>query len=231
MQIHLNDTMIERRAKIGRYASTAGLIVLLIGMVATFRGPQYVWVSFGALLIGLVASQVGTYHMRRWGRTPRPDEMLATRLKGLDKRYHFYVWSLPADYVLLGPAGLLTFATKEQTGQVDYRNGRWRQPFRWTRLLTVFAMEGLGNPERDAADQAARLQRFIAKEWGEEEAASVEVQGVAVFLGDNVQLTLADEPSLPVLPLKKLKEFIRSQGKGEKLSGDLRRRLEELFGA
>jgi hypothetical protein len=231
MQIHLNERMIARRAKVGRYASTAGLIVLLIGMVATFRGQQYVWVSFGALLFGLVASQVGTYYMRRWGRNPRPDEILASSLKGLDKRYHFYAWSLPADYVLMGPAGLFVFAAKDHMGQVEYRDGRWRQPFRWTRLLTVFALEGLGNPEREAADQAARLARFLADAWGAEEAAQVPVQGVIVFLAANAELHLTDEPSLPVLPLRRLKDFIRSQGKGEKLSGDVRGKLEELFEA
>jgi hypothetical protein len=231
MQIHLNESMIERRSKIGRYASTAGLIVLLIGMVATFRGPEYMWVSFGALLIGLVASQVGTYYMRRWGRVPRPDEVLTKSLKGLDKRYHFYSWSLSADYVLMGPAGLFVFVTKDQTGQVEYRNGRWRQPFRWTRLLTVFALEGLGNPERDARDQADRLERFLVKEWGEEAASQVDVQPAVVFLADGVQLDLAEEPSVRVLPLKKLKEFIRSQGKGEKLKADMRQKLEEAFGA
>ena len=229
MHIHLNEKMIQQRAKIGRYASTAGLIVLLIGMVATLRGQQYIWVSFAALLIGLVASQIGTYYMRRWGRTPRPDEMLTTSLKGLDKRHHFYGWSLPADHVLQGPSGLFTFVTRDQTGQVLYHNGRWRQPFKWTRLLMLFAQDGLGDPVKDAADQVARLRRLLAKNLGEEEAAQVPVQGVVVFLADSVDLQLNDEPVLPVLPLKKLKDYIRNQGKGQKLSEELRERL--LFAA
>lgn len=230
MHIHLNERLIERRAKIGRYASTAGLIVLLIGMVATLRGPQYVWVSFGCLLIGLIASQVGTYHMRRWGRSPRPDEVLTTSLKGLDKRYHFYAWLLPADYVLLGPAGLFVFVTKDQTGDVEYRNGRWRQPFRWTRLLTIFAQEGLGDPQREAAGQVAKIERFIAERLPEEEAAAVPVQGVVTFLSPNVQLGLDEEPAVPVLQAKQLKDHVRGLGKGNKLSGELRKKLEELFG-
>jgi len=225
MHIHLNEKKIQRRAKIGRYASTAGLVVLLAGMVATLRGQQYIWLSFGALLIGLVASQVGTYYMRRWGRDPRPDEMLTTSLKGLDKRHHFYGWILPADYVLQGPAGLFTFVTKDQTGQVLYGNGRWRQPFKWTRLLALFAQDGLGDPVKEATDQVARLQGLLAKTMGEEEAARVPVQGIVVFLAGNVELDLADEPALPVLPLKKLKDYIRSQGKGQKLPEELRERL------
>jgi len=225
MHIHLNEKKIQQRAKIGRYASTAGLVVLLVGMVATLRGQQYIWLSFGALLIGLVASQVGTYYMRRWGRDPRPDEMLTTSLKGLDKRHHFYGWSLPADYVLQGPTGLFTFVTKDQTGQVFYSNGRWRQPFKWTRLLMLFAQDGLGDPVKEATDQVARLQGLLAKTMGEEEAARVPVQGIVVFLAGNVELDLADEPALPVLPLKKLKDYIRSQGKGQKLPEELRERL------
>ena len=230
MNVHLNEKMIARRAKIGRYASTAGLIVLLIGMIATFRGPQYVWVSFGCLFAGLIASQVGTYHMRRWGRNPRPDEVLTASLKGLDKRYHFYGWLLPADYVLLGPAGLFVFVTRDQAGEVEYRHGRWRQPFRWTRLLTMFAQEGLADPPREAVGQVARMEHFLAEHLPEE-AAAVPVQGVVVFLSPNAQLNLAEEPPMPVLQARQLKEHVRSLGRGEKLSPDLRRKLEELFEA
>ncbi len=229
MQIHLHERKIARGGKIGSYTSLAGLVVLVGGMIATFRGPQYVWVSFGCLLVGLIASQVGTYYMRRWGRSPRPDEMLTKNLKGLDKRYHFYGWLLPADYVLLGPAGLFVFVTKGQTGEVEYRNGRWRQPFRWARLLTVFAQEGLGNPERDAADQVARMERFLTERLTEEEADAVSVQGVVTFLAADAQLNLDDEPAVPVMLAKKLKEYIRGRGKGEKLPAELRRKLEGLF--
>jgi len=230
MNIHLNEKMIARRAKIGRYVSTAGLIVLLIGMVFTFRGPQYTWVTFGALMIGLVASQVGTYHMRRWGRSPRPDEVLTAALKGLDKRFHFYGWMLPADYVLLGPSGLFVFVAKDQTGQVSYQGGRWRQPFRWTNLLTIFARENIGNPAGEAGAQAARLRRLIADRLGEEVAAEVPIEAVVTFLADDVKLNLVDEPSVAVLPVKKLKEYIRGQGKAEKIPAGQRQVLVEAFG-
>jgi len=231
MHIHLNEKMIARRAKVGRYASGIGLVVLVIGMIATFRGPQYVWVSFGCLMIGLIASQVGTYHLRRWGRSPRPDEMLTRNLKGLDKRYHFYAWLLPADYVLLGPGGLFVFVTRDHMGEVEYRDGRWRQPFKWTRLLTLFAQEGLGNPEREAEAQAIKMKRFIAAHLPEEEAAAVPVQGVVIFLAPNAQLKLVDEPGVPVMHVKQVKNYIRSRGKGEKLPAELRRKLEDLFEA
>lgn len=229
MHVHLNERMIARRAKIGRYASFIGLAVLLIGMIITFRGPQYLWVSFGCLMIGLIASQVGTYHLRRWGRSPRPDEVLTRSLKGLDRRYHFYGWLLPADYVLLGPAGLFVFVTRDQTGEVEYRHGRWRQPFKWTRLLTIFAQEGLGDPAQEAEAQAARLERFLAERLSDEEAAAVSVQGVVTFLMPGVRLELEDEPDVPVMPVKKLKEYIRSRGKGEKLPAELRERVVRLF--
>lgn len=229
MNIHLNEKMILRRAKIGRWVSTAGLLVLLIGMVFTFRGPEYVWYTFGALMFGLVASQIGTYHMRRWGRTPRPDEVLTGALKGLDKRYHFYGWLLPADYVLLGPSGVFVFTARDQTGQVSFQGGRWRQPFSWTRLLTVFARENIGNPVAEASDQAARLRRYIADRLGAEAADAVPIEPVVTFLADDAQLNLVGEPDVTVLPVKKLKEHIRGQGKGEKLAAAQRQALVEAF--
>jgi len=229
MHVHLNDRLIQRRSKIARYSSTAGLIILALGMFAVFRGPQYTWASFTSLLLGLIASQVGMYHMKRWGRSPRPDEVLAGSLKGLDKRYHFYGWLLPTEYVLLGPAGLFVFVVRDQRGEVIYSNGRWKQPFSWTRLLTIFAQEGMGSPEKDTANQIARLRQFIAKKSDDPSLAELPIQGVVVFMLEGVKLNMEAKPEVPVLLAKQLKQHIRGLGKGEKLEASLRRELELLF--
>ena len=60
----------------------------------------------GALVLGFVLAQFGTYNLRRWGRSPRPDEVLAEGMKGFDDRFHFYAWILPAPFVLLSPQGI-----------------------------------------------------------------------------------------------------------------------------
>jgi hypothetical protein len=89
----------------------------------------------------------------------------------------------------------------------------------------LFAQDGLGDPVKDAADQVARLRRLLVKRLGEEDAAEVPVQGVVVFLSEGAELQFSEDPPLPALPLKKLKNHIRSEGKGPRLPDDLRERL------
>lgn len=224
MRVSSNDVMIKRRSRIGMYASLAGLAVLVVGMIASFR-PQYLWVSLGAILIGFILAQYGNYSLRRWGRSPRPDQVLAGAMKGFDDRYHFYAWSLPAPYVLLTPGGVYSFVTRDQTGQITVSGSQWRTKFNIGRILLLFAQEGLGNPTRDAVDNAERLDKWIRSDAPD---VSVDVQPVIVFIDERAQLQI-NEPAVPVLNAKGLKKWLRGAGKASELSMADYRVLEGLF--
>jgi membrane protein implicated in regulation of membrane protease activity len=160
MRVTTNQKIIKRRGRLGMIASLSGIAVLALGMLASFR-QQFVWVSLVALVLGFVLAQFGSYNLRRWGRSPRPDEVLAEGMKGFDDRYHFYAWSLPVPFVLLGPQGIYTLTTRDQTGQVTVTGSTWKSKMSLGRLLSIFAQEGLGNPTADAQGQAAKLDAWI----------------------------------------------------------------------
>ena len=69
------------------------------------------------IILSLLFSAYGNYSMRRWGRPPRPDQIIEKELKGLDDKYHFYAWSLPVPYVLLSPQGVYAFATRTRAAK------------------------------------------------------------------------------------------------------------------
>ena len=50
--------------------------------------------SFGSLWspssLGFLLAQYGNYNLRRYGRSPRPDQILEESMKGFDDRYHLY---------------------------------------------------------------------------------------------------------------------------------------------
>ena len=165
MKVTTNTTMIARRRKLGTYATFGGLGILLAGMFASFRQQSTwsIWVSLGSLVVGFGLAQYGNYSLRRWGRTPRPDEVVETSLKGLDDRHHYYAWSLPVPYVLLSPNGLYSFTLRDQTGEISVTGSDWHSKFSLMRLFLLF-QEGLGNPTRESLEAAERLRQWILTE-------------------------------------------------------------------
>jgi hypothetical protein len=216
--------MIKRRAKMGTYASLGGIAVLAGGMVASFNA-QLVWVSLIALIAGFLLAQYGNYNLRRYGRSPRPDEIIAESLKGFDDRYHLYSWSLPgAPFALLTPHGLYSFITRDQNGQITNNGSQWKTAFSLGRALMMFSQEGMGNPSQDAQERAAKLTAWIRSKLPE---STVTAQPAIIFTDPRAQLSVTD-PVVPVLEPKGVKKWLRS-GKPEFIKTAEFRQLEALL--
>jgi hypothetical protein len=224
MQVTTNVKLIQRRSRLGTYASLGGLAVLIAGFVASFQ-QNLIWVSLIAIVFGFILAQYGNYSLRRWGRSPRPDEIIETSLKGFDDRYHYYAWSLQMPYVLLSPQGVYIFTVRDQAGQVSVNGAQWKSKFTILKLLTAFASEGLGNPTKDALDSADRLTGWIKGKLPEFAGT---VQPIIVFIDPRVQLQIT-EPTVPVMAPKDLKKWLRGAGKGEMLKGADLKTLEQAF--
>lgn len=217
MRAYTNEKLIARRARIGKYASWAGLGVLAIGMVLSFRAnPQNtsnyqitLMGSFACLIAGFILANVGSQNMRRFGRSPRPDERLAKELKGFDDRYVLYSWTLPAAYVFVGPSGVYAFALREQGGKVSNSGNRWSQKGGALRFLAAFSGDGIGNPTADAIEDAGKVQKYLDAHLPE---AGIEVQPLALFTNPNVDLQL-NNPAIPVVQSKGLKALLRQRSK------------------
>ena len=226
MQVSTNEKLIARRRRIGTYASFGGLGVLLAGMIASFQ-VQYIWYSLIALIAGFLLAQFGNYNLRRWGRSPRPDEVIETALKGFDDRYHLYSWSLPAPCVLLSPQGVYSFVTKDQAGEITVNGSQWRSKFSLGRALLAFAQEGMGNPTNEALEGASRLGNWIKAELPD---VPIEIQPAILFINAKAQLQV-NEPTVPVMDAPSLKKWLRGTGKGANLKSADYKALETLFGA
>ncbi len=228
----LNEEKIKRRSKIGQYVSWAGLAVLAIGMVISLRAKpgdpnSNIWlmVSFGCLIIGFIAANIGGYNMRRFGRSPRPDERLAKALKGFDDRYMLFSWMLPAAYVFAGPSGIYAFSVRDQGGKVSNFGGRWKQPFSLGRLLLAFGQEGLGNPTMESREEAQKMQKYLAAHMPE---FDVTVQPMVLFIHPQVELELQN-PEVPVVTPKGLKSVLRQRAKQTRLPAADLEAIEKLF--
>ena len=226
MEVFVNERLVRRRARLGRYATFLGLATLAGGLVASFN-QTYLYVSFAALILGFVLSQLGNYFMLRWGRKPRPDEVLDAALKGLDRRFRFYHYFLPATHVLIGPTGIYVFLVKPNAGQVRCAGRKWGRKFSVGRALLVFGEEALGNPADEVGLEMRKLTKFIADKHPD---VQLTLYGVVIFSNPKVELILT-EPTVPVLQPKQLKPYLRrpSQDGGGQLDPETRKVLVELF--
>lgn len=220
-----NEKLAQRRARIGQVFGLAGLAILMIGLVLSFNQEQYLLWSYVALIVGIFVSSIGIYNADKWLRPPRSDEALAQALKGFDKKYRLYNWLLPADHVLLSPYGLTVFTVKRQEGRVQYDGERWRHRQGFFQILGGLARERLGDPLRDLQADIERIKALVTQVMPDEE---IPVEGVIVFVSPKVELDIKGN-QVPVVPVKKLKSYLRRLHKGPKIPEPVRRELEQIL--
>ncbi len=231
MNIHRNEALIKRNGRIGQITTLAGLAVLAAGMVVSFSRPQEVGLSLGALLLGFLLSQVGLYFLNRWGRKPRPDEMLDKALKGLDRKFTLFHYLTPVSHLLLGPSGVWVLLPYYQRGTITYSRGRWRQ--RGGGLLymylRLFAQENLGRPDLEVAGEIETLRRHLAKHLPPEEIPPI--QAALVFTHPEVRLEIPPEeqPPAETVRLGDLKKVVAKPVKGKSLSPEKIQLLREAL--
>jgi hypothetical protein len=234
MQIIRDEALVGRRKKVGNIASLLGIAIILGGMIFTWVAPGrdvsaqlLIYVPLLTLLVGFIVSSIGMYYVNRWGRSPRPDEVLDRSLKGLSRGYKLYHYALPAPHVLLTPGGPMVLVAKFEGGEFTVEDDKWRQRFSAMRVLGFMGREGLGNPSKDADYLVERMRRYL--EENEPELGEVPVSAVIVFTAEKVVLNVG-ETRIPVLRAAKLKGYLRSQA-DKPLPQETQQRLETLFDA
>ncbi len=228
MNIFRNDKLIKRNSLIAQVSMLTGLAVLGIGMYFSFKTPDNYRLSLGALLLGFLLSQVGIFFSNRWGRRPRQDELLDTALKGLDKRYSLYHYTSPVNHLLVSPSGIWVLMPYYQRGTISYENGRYKQ--RGGNLyLKIFAQEGLGRPEADAAAEKERLEKYLKNRFPEESFPPAEAALVFTNARAAIAIPEGAEPQYAAVLLKDLKDLIRKGGKTRSLPLEKVKLLEEAF--
>lgn len=259
MKIYRNLEEIQRKEQLGRRFSTIGLLVLFSGLMSSFVPSCYppdqpaitpfgqlvqanwVYVSFVALPLGFICASMGSYFINRFARRrwpgikqiARPDELIARSLKGLDNKYALFLWSLPANYILVGPCGVLLFSPRGDKGRVRVQGDTWREPFSIGRFFSIFAREGVGNPPREIADQIQSLRKLLQEADREntdenESLADVAMDGAAIFLNQQMEIE-AESPSIPALRLDQVKPYVRRKTQEVKLRTSVLRRLTRVL--
>jgi hypothetical protein len=228
MKVITNEKLIKRNSRLGQIATVSGLLVLVGGMVISFRNPSYASLSWVALLLGFALSQIGLYFGNRWGRHPRPDERLDEGLKSLNDQYSIYHYMTPASHLLVGPSGLWVLMPYHQAGKIVYEKNRYKLKGGgfMQKYLRIFGQEGLGRPDLEAPAEASTLDKFIKKNIPDMEV--IEPNVALVFINDRAELEVKEAPLLTI-PIKELKNTIRKSAKVKPLSPEVIKQINELF--
>jgi len=228
MRVNTNEKLIKRNGRLGQIATITGLLVLVGGMIISFRYPNFAGIAWIALLVGFALSQIGLYFGNRWGKHPRPDELLNQGLKALNDQYTIYHYLTPAAHLLVGPSGIWVLMPYYQVGKIIYEKGRWKQKGGgfMQRYLRVLGQEGLGRPDLEAPAEASAINRHIKKKLPDVEIPDANL--ALVFINEKAELEVENAPIL-TLPLKELKNAIRKTAKEQPLATDLIRNINEVF--
>jgi len=224
MRVVVNERLVKRRAETAQRAMTIGMMMLLIALVLSFN-LRYIWLAYLLMLAGVVLLNWGVSSGNKWLRKPRIDQELAKALKGLDHGHRLYNYLLPAEHVLLSPAGLFVLKVKQQDGKISCRGEKWRRQFSLRRLLRALIEPPLGNPSKQARLETDKLRRFMTKHLP---GVDVPMQPVVVFINPKADLDVV-EPVLPAMSLNALKAYLRSATQERMAPQETLQALANLF--
>jgi hypothetical protein len=228
MNIVRNEKVIKRNSKIAQFTMLGGLVVLGGGMFISFRYPEQVGLSLGALLLGFLLSQVGIYFSNRWGRRPRPDELIDQALKGVDSKFILFHYSSPVQHLLVGPSGIWILMPYYQRGTITFKNGRWVQKG-GNLYLKLFAQESLGRPDLELLSEIDSLNKFLSKKLPD--GAVPQIQAALVFFNPKVNVDIPEDETPPAetVVISKLKDLVRKPGKGKSLPAEMVRQVQDAL--
>jgi len=232
MIIYTNEKLVKRNARIAQVSMFGGLAVLAGGMIISFRYPGYYYLVLLALALGFILSQIGIYFMNRYGRTPRPDQLLNHALKGLDGKYAIYHYITASSHVLVGPSGVWVLLPRYQRGTVTYSKGRYRQKSGSLLLnyLKIFGQEGLGRPDMDIENEKEGMKTWLTKRMPEDSKIP-DIQAALVFTDLRAKIEIPEDESLPAetVMLKELKDVVRKSAKAKVLSLDRAKQIQGIL--
>lgn len=231
MKVSINEKQIKRNKNIAQYSLYGAIALIAGGLFLTLTNSKnenlITYLSYLILLPAYILMQINAMMMHRWGKSPREDEIVTTALKGLDNRYSLYHYTTPASHLLVGPGGIWIINAFHQQGNITYNESKKKyvQKGGGNFLSKIFALDSLGDIERESNKQRSALEKFLRE---------IVLRDIPEALVANVfyhRDTRVDAKNAPELTMhiSKLKDLVRQKGKTttskpdwvEKLQGKL----------
>ncbi len=211
MKLVINEKLLKRNKLIGQITTYSSLAVLAVGLVFAFAKDDLnkMMLSYVALIIGFILSQIGIFYTNRYGRTPRLDEIISANFEKLNSDYTFYVYSSPIPMLLVGPAALWIPIPITASGKISYEKGRWHQQGGGF-MMKIFGQEGLGKPDVDAETYIKALTKHLQTKFGPDYELPP-MKPVLVLMMKNSEIGDAAAAPTPIVKADKFRRHIRHE--------------------
>jgi len=218
MKIYTNETKIKRFKQFGNYTTFGSVAILGLGLYISIAHPSQLAWAYVALILGFMLSQIGMFLSTKYGRSPRPDEVISTALKGLDNKYGLFHHYTGVPHLLIGPAGVWTFITFGQGGTITYDENkkRWKQKG-GNLYMKIFGQENLGRPDNEIRINRENFEDYWKKYF--KDTPQPELKTALVFTSERVSVNAPNAP-YPTITVDKLKDVIRREMKENPLSNE-----------
>lgn len=229
MKLSINVKLIERNKKIAQITLYISLALLTIGFIWTLRNsePSKSLIGYLILIPAYLLVQVSIFMANRWGKSPRPDEIVVQALKGLDDKYTLYNFTAGVPHLLVGPIGVWIINPYHHKGEISYNleKNQYKQKGGANFILKQFAQEGLPNITREVSSLKRNLNKYFKEKSIH---IDIEPEVINLFYSDNIILLTNKAPEMN-LKSNKLKIFIRNQVKKTRIPTNKIEKLRSLL--
>lgn len=217
MKISSNIKLIQRNKKISQIILFASLGFLIIGLIWSFTSTDasQTTLSYAILMPAYILVQISIYMANRWGRSPRPDEIIEQSLKGLNNQFTLYNYTTGVSHLLVGPSGVIIIKPYHHTGEITYNpeKERFEQKGGPNFIAKLFAQESLPNIARETRLLIHDFQKYVSNNNLE---IPYEPEIINVFYSEKADVHTRQAPNITT-HADKLKDAVRSQAKQKNL--------------
>jgi hypothetical protein len=218
MRVVTNEATIQRNRRISQMSFLFSLVALLASFIFgnTLAGQSEttaIYFNCGVLPTLFFLILFAVRMANNWVREPLPWDALQEAVRGLSSNAVLYHFIFPARHVLIAPMGIFVLYPLFQDRRIIVRGDKWRMPTGFLGQIFVFMrQEAIGNPSRDAKAEAYFMKQILTKKFPD---AEIEVQPVIVFISPRAQVTIEEDPSVPVTfatsgDSPELKDYLKS---------------------
>ncbi len=230
MKIYTNEPKLKSRATIAKFTRPLAFAVLLGGLAVLYLRPEMIvvaWTMAGlGYFISIISAQMGSRFLDLPGRI-NPFTGVPASLKGLGDGYTLYQLYFPTYHLLTGPSGVHVINARDQIGTIEWNESRSRFDLIGERAFNrLFGIDRFGRPDKELTADVNTVSRLLEKEFGE---AAPMVKGLIVLTNTQTKVGDVANAPYPVLKAKRLTQYLRKQGQGEKLKAAQLKHLNELL--
>jgi hypothetical protein len=234
MKIIIDQKSVQRNSTIGKILRWISLGCMLIGLIAVFSedifsDPTLFTIFFSIMIVGVLLSSVSGYFTSRFGKSPRPDELINKTFKGLDDRFQIFHYRSSIPHLLIGPAGLWSIIPTFIDGEIIYDEKKENWTHKRNSIVNrLLQKEYFPNPLSEYKHHKKELEKVLKEKINIEN--NPEFRLLVLLLNKNVSLSgISEKDNIFIMPYEKVKDRFRKMAKNNNQSDELYTQLEELL--